>query len=348
MHQVTDSHSNDALASLLSEVDIEQFKKDGYICIRQVFAADLAYKCRNILWNKLMDDGINPDDPMTWVRRKSIGHMFPISDGSPWSDVFPTRLTKAIDSICGENRWCKPAGLGWWTISFPGWDSDRGWDVEGQWHIDGSHIHYPFNKEVGLTAIMLFSEVRENLHGPTTVLKGSHKYMSKLISEAGFRGLSGYQIKKKLNVCDEEWETAQFTGQPGDVYLMHPFLVHARSRNVGDYGDRSSIRYLCHPAIALKEDMNFCGKILSPLEQSIFDSVPPTDGYSPLYFITPANVNEFAGNRRKREAEMCDRVGEKRKPNVDSTACRNENSGHDDDIDVVAEYEAYYECHSML
>ena len=310
----------------LSTSDIEFFKENGFVCIRRAVNNDIACHCRNELWKSMRSEGISPTDPTTWVRRKSVGKVFGPSDGYPWSEVVTDKLMRAIDTLCGEGKWQSPMGLGWWTVSFPGYDSDSEWDIEGLWHVDGAHVHFPYNKDIGLTAIMLFSDVKPDLHGATTVLKGSHKYVSSIIAESGFKGLSGYQIKKRLNECDEDWEAQQFTGRAGDVYLMHPLLVHARSKNIGKYGDLSAVRFVCHPAIPLKADMNFCSKDLTPLEQSILEAVPLTDydGYNPLYYITPENVAEFAESRRK-AAEGSDAVGKKRRP---CAAGDSERTGH--------------------
>lgn len=300
------------LPAQLSESDIERFKENGYICIKRAFPRQIASECTALLWQTLIQEGMDPYDPKTWMRRKSVGHIYNESSGYPWSEVVSPRLMQAMDSICGKNRWQDPIGLGWWTITSPGYFSEESWDIDGQWHVDGQYVHYPFSKEIGLTAIMLFSDVKEYIHGATTVLKGSHKYVGNLIAESGFRGLSGYQIKKILNDCEEDWDSEQLTGEAGDIYLMHPFLVHARSRNVGHYGDFSAIRIICHPSIPLKEDMNFCGDDLSPLEESILNSVTETDGYNPLYFITPKNISEFDDSRKKRDVGDAE-LGQKRK-----------------------------------
>jgi hypothetical protein len=297
---------DDHTATPLTEADIESFKENGFIRIKGAFSPHIASECSSILWQTLMQEGISPYDPMTWVRRKSIGHIYNETCGYPWSEVVSSRLTGAINSICGENQWEKPLGLGWWTITFPGYFCDSPWDIDGQWHVDGQHVHYPFSKDIGLTAIMLFSDVYQHLHGATTVLKGSHKYISNIIAESGFRGLSGYQIKKILNECEEDWVAEELAGGAGDVYLIHPHLVHARSRNVGQYGDISGVRIVCHPSIPLHKEMNFCRKDLSPLESSIFNSVSVTDDYNPLYFVTPENVAEFEESRKQHAAFEAD------------------------------------------
>ena len=59
--------------------------------------------------------------------------------------------------------------------------------------------------------------------------------------------------------------------------LAHPFLVHARSKNLGKCGV-GSVRFMCHPAVPLKERM--CvqradnAKDLSPVEAAIADARP--------------------------------------------------------------------------
>ena len=67
------------------------------------------------------------------------------------------------------------------------------------------------------------------------------------------------------------WELEEFCGKAGDVCLMHPSLVHARGKNLGACGLESSIRFLSHPAIGLKEhmDLNKPSEMMSPLEYSI-------------------------------------------------------------------------------
>jgi hypothetical protein len=41
----------------------------------------------------------------------------------------------------------------------------------------------------------------------------------------------------------------------GDVALVHPFLLHARGKNLGPHTDEG-VRFLCHPCVRLKEHMD--------------------------------------------------------------------------------------------
>jgi len=45
------------------------------------------------------------------------------------------------------------------------------------------------------------------------------------------------------------------TGEVGDVYLLHPFMLHSASRNL-----RREIRIITNPPVSLKEPFNYRGK----------------------------------------------------------------------------------------
>ena len=66
------------------------------------------------------------------------------------------------------------------------------------------------------------------------------------------------------------WEIDELCGNAGDVCLMHPFLVHARGKNLGTI-EEASVRFLSHPCISLKSHMNLTKAFeqMSPLEYSI-------------------------------------------------------------------------------
>lgn len=45
------------------------------------------------------------------------------------------------------------------------------------------------------------------------------------------------------------------TGEVGDVYLLHPFMLHSASRNL-----LRNVRIITNPPVALKEPFNYRGK----------------------------------------------------------------------------------------
>ena len=78
--------------------------------------------------------------------------------------------------------------------------------------------------------LFLFSDVGE-FDAPTRIKAGSHLDIARLLQPAGEAGMSHamlYQFATKL-----ERPEASATGNAGDVYLCHPFLVHAAQMHRG-------------------------------------------------------------------------------------------------------------------
>ena len=50
----------------------------------------------------------------------------------------------------------------------------------------------------------------------------------------------------------QEGPQVEVNGRAGDVVLAHPFMLHARSKNLGQKGVES-VRFMCHPAVPLKQ-----------------------------------------------------------------------------------------------
>ncbi|CAM9121464.1 unnamed protein product [Choristocarpus tenellus] len=197
------------------------------------------------------------DDPSTWVPRKGLAKIFGKECGPPWTSVFTPRLLAAIDQLVGMGAW-EEFGCGWWVVTFPGF-AQPPWGAEGKWHVDGAHFrHYPHSKEIGLLPIFLFSDIRPG-EGGTALLSGSHKAVGKLLwSRAGNTGLTGPQVsqasREALLPANHE-DIVETIGSAGDVMLTHPFLLHARSKNLGIRG-KESVRFMCHPAIPLGKHMD--------------------------------------------------------------------------------------------
>ena len=59
------------------------------------------------------------------------------------------------------------------------------WGPDGRWHIDGYGFHhYLFSSEIGLVAIMLFTDVHPD-GGGTAVAEGSHRLAARILFESG-------------------------------------------------------------------------------------------------------------------------------------------------------------------
>lgn len=76
------------------------------------------------------------------------------------------------------------------------------------------------------------------------------------------------------------------TGEVGDVYILHPFMLHSASKNL-----RRDIRIITNPPVSLKEPFKYDGKNPSLVEQKVRDSYPKNEGEA----LT--DVPDFAGPR---------------------------------------------------
>ncbi|RLN48906.1 hypothetical protein BBJ29_006390 [Phytophthora kernoviae] len=153
------------------------------------------------------------------------------------------RLKQALDQICGEGRW-EEFGLGWWMITFPD-QAEPPWGAAGKWHVDGaSYQHHVDSAESGLLMIFLFSDIGPG-EGGTAVSAESHKWIARLLEKNEPRGMKGGAVSYQARQFERR-KVVEVNGKAGDVMLVHPFLLHARSKNLGQKGVES-VRIMCNP-----------------------------------------------------------------------------------------------------
>jgi len=234
----------------LTPEQIETFITDGCVRLDGAFPRELAEAGREILWR---DTGCSPDDPSTW---KSPVVRLGMYDDLPFRQAANTpRLYAAFDQLVGEGLWEPRPNLGTFPIRFPS-DKDPGDDG---WHIDTSFP--PPQGEVSdffkwranvrskgraLLMLFLFSDVAED-EAPTRVRLGSHRSMARRLSPHGDEGLSLGQLAAEGFDDSADCPVALATGSAGDVWLCHPFLVHAAQ---GHHGER--VKFMAQPPLAPK------------------------------------------------------------------------------------------------
>lgn len=208
----------------LTDAEIERFVADGFLALRGAFPADLAAAAVDALWTLLPD--IDRGDPATWtqpvVRIPGSGH-------APVVAAINTgRLTGAIDDLVGVGRWERRHGYGTFPVRFPS-VADPG---DAGWHIDGSFGDPPWyrvnvaSRGRALLLLMLFTDVGPD-DAPTRVKAGSHRDVARALAGVGPDGVAF--VPEELAPAALERPTELVTGHAGDVFLCHPFLVHAAS-----------------------------------------------------------------------------------------------------------------------
>lgn len=253
-------------ARALTNAQIEQFIRDGYVKIERAFPRELADQGRDILWR---DTGCDPDNPKTWtrpvIRLGQYGQQpFAMAANTPI-------LHHAFDQLVGKDRWRPRMSLGTFPVRFPS-PEDPG---DAGWHIDVSFgtEHPDFmewranvtSKDRALLMLFLFSDVGEE-DAPTLIRAGSHLDIARILAPAGENGLTLRQLAANGFTETAELPEVQATGDAGTVYLCHPFLVHAAQPHRG-----TRPRFMAQPPLspAASLSLNRHDNDYSPVEQAI-------------------------------------------------------------------------------
>lgn len=234
----------------LSDAQVEQFIRDGFIRIDRAFPREVAEEGRAIMWRDIPFD---PHDPATWT--KPVFRL-PGYGGGPFEKAVNTPvLHDAFDLLVGKGRWAPRDGLGTFPVRFPHPDDpgDAGWHVDGSFLPDGcdpneQHDYSVWRVNVtsrgrALLMLFLFSDVGEN-DAPTRIRVGSHRDMARFLEPAGEMGMSNMNLSR----MSAHRPKALATGEAGTVYLCHPFLVHAAQRHRG-----STPRFMAQQSLGLLE-----------------------------------------------------------------------------------------------
>lgn len=255
-------------SGVLSNAQVEQFMRDGFLRLDQAFPRELAEQARAIMWRDIPFD---PHAPATWTQPVV---RLPFYTGGPFQKAANTPLLHAaFDRLVGAGRWIACDGLGSFPVRFPHADepNDAGWHVDlsfpgddcdpneqqdfSAWRVNVT------SRGRALLLLFLFSDVGEE-DAPTRIRVGSHLDMARFLEPAGEAGRSHMD----LAAMGADRPTALATGQAGTVYLCHPFLIHAAQRHRG-----SAPRFMAQPSLGLREPcrLHRADHAYSPLEISI-------------------------------------------------------------------------------
>lgn len=215
---------------MLTDEQVETFVRDGFVAVRGAFTPEVAAAARDVLWDEIEQSGIRRDDPATWTQPV-------IRLGEHGEEPFRTAatapaITEAADRLVGPGRWLPRVSLGTFPVRFPA-EADPGDDG---WHLDASFpgddptdfLQWRVNvrsKARALLMLFLFSDIDDG-DAPTRIRLGSHRRMAGMLQRYDDDGVGVGSLGKEYAATADLPETVA-TGRAGDVYLCHPFLVHA-------------------------------------------------------------------------------------------------------------------------
>jgi hypothetical protein len=154
----------------------------------------------------------------------------------PESEAFATAgtqpsLWEAFDQLIGAGRWWRRQGVGGTIpVRFPSQadPGDAGWHIEASYETNGQWCVNHRSRARGLLVLYLFSDVDAD-SAPTRIRPGSHRDAARALAPAGDEGMPWTQAAQLAAQASAARPTSLVTGRAGDVFLCHPFLVHAAS-----------------------------------------------------------------------------------------------------------------------
>lgn len=243
----------------LTDRDVEGFVTNGCVRLPSAFPAELADAGRAVLWDDLDAD---PDDPATWT--SPVVRLDQYAQPAFREAANTPRLHRAFDQLVGPGRWRPPGALGTWPVRFPSDDDpgDAGWHVEASWAgSDGDPRLDVHSTGRALLLLFLFSDVGQD-DAPTKVRLGSHLDVAPLLAPAGAAGREFFSFAAEAEAASADREEALATGDAGDVWLCHPFLVHSAQPHRG-----TRPRFMAQPPLLPTGTFALAGT--SPVERAI-------------------------------------------------------------------------------
>lgn len=229
-------------------VPVEDFVRDGFVRITAAFSSALAARCRALLWDQMTPAEDDPGSRSRPVIR--LGYQ----EGGPFAEaVNSAKLRAAFDAVVGQGRWEPRSSVGTFAVRFPSPDppGDDGWHIDGSFPPpDPAQEDDPFAWRVNLASrgralllLMLFSEVGHD-DAPTRLRIGSQGPTARLLAPYGLEGVSMLKASTAAAAVTADHPVALATGSAGDVYICHPFLIHAAQAHHG-----SRPRFLAQPPL---------------------------------------------------------------------------------------------------
>jgi hypothetical protein len=230
--------------------------------LESAFPRELASECRRLLWAAT---GLDERDPGSWTQ--PVIRLDGRRDLPFLAAANTERLHAAFDRLAGPGRWVPRTSLGTFPIRFPveGAPNDDGWHIEATGaNTDGVLVVDPASRERVLLLLFLFSDVGPD-DAPTRVRLGSHLPAARLVF--GNDGpVEFFSAARALARQSDHLPEVAATGHAGDVWLCHPFVVHAAQRHRG-----TRVKFMAQPPLAGTRpiDPTRAAKDRSPVEDAV-------------------------------------------------------------------------------
>jgi hypothetical protein len=271
----------------------EHFLRKGFVRVPGCFSRAAAAELTASVWTRL---GYDPDDQSTWA--ESSVHM-PTHRHLDVETFAPRAWQAAAELVGGHDRIRRPFGWGDGFIVNLYEGADRPWEDASAaapgFHKDGDFfLHFLDSPEQGLLTLVLWSDV-EHRGGATFAATDSVGPVSRFLA-AHPEGVRP-DVFPRSSLIEECSEFVEATGEVGDVYLLHPFILHAKAQNV-----LRKPRLITNPAVQLVEPMRFDRE--DPSEHSLVEQAILRGLGVESYHFEPTHPREGIVPPRVREQAL--------------------------------------------
>lgn len=210
----------------MGAVDIDRFIAEGFVKLEAAAPPEACDAARALLWRQI---GLSPEEPSDW--REPVAWASDLTGEGPFGEIARSpRLAEALDGLCGPGGWIPRDSLGMVPVRFPRVPpaDDRGWHIDANAaRPDGTYLCSGAPETVLL--LVLLSHVGPD-DAPTRIRIGSHRDAA---SAMAGRALDPFEAGPLVDAASSHRPLARATGHPGDMYLLHPFTVHAADEHRG-------------------------------------------------------------------------------------------------------------------
>jgi hypothetical protein len=238
----------------LAPAQRDRFEARGLVRLEGLIPRKTAERLAEVLWRDMAQrHHIHRRDPRSW-RPERPTDFKPLRKADAFRAMATPGLRAMLDDLLGRGDWLEPDAWGQPLVCFP---SQHRWDVPHQnWHLDLPADPRRFRQLMG-RLFLLIAPLRPR-GGGTLVAAGSHRLVWDL-AEAGGDRLHSSAIRNRLK-SEHRWfaelmsptrdidrierfmarptdvrgvamQVEEITGEPGDVWLMHPAALHTLSVN---------------------------------------------------------------------------------------------------------------------
>ena len=244
---------------MLSPKQLREFNERGSVPIKRAFAADAAAAMVDRIWASLENRfGVSRTDPTSW--KLPLGLKLRDLRGTPiFREVGSATTRAALDDLSGEECWEYPPHWGQFLVSFPN-PAATPWTVPHNWHTDFPYRAPPAGP-AGALVFNFLSRVPPG-HGGTVALEGSPGIVRAFVAKRPQVKTEKMKVTRLALMNSDPWlkdlnsgrndgtriarfmeeeskigearvRVVEFVGEPGDVEIGHPWLLHSPALNCG-------------------------------------------------------------------------------------------------------------------